>query len=200
MNSAPFDRAAARLGRDRARQRDVAALAACRRRPAARRACGRSPRRDSRPLAASPSPSRTIREKASITANPLALRPRDQQPAIVGAEIERGIVPRLGPACPRLGRADLGAGRAGSGVRRARHPGGAIPHQHSLAYVLPSRPMRPSGAWGEASASGGQGARRARADADRPNRLDPRLAAGLAAPAAVARSSNGKTTDSDSVN
>ena len=66
------------------------------------------------PVAASPSPSRTMREKASTTRNPAPGRPRDQQPAIVGAEVERGIL-RREPVRdrPRRGRRpDRSAGAA----------------------------------------------------------------------------------------
>ena len=45
----------------------------------------------SRPEAVTPSPSRMMRENASITRKPSRVGARHQQPAIVGAEIERGI-------------------------------------------------------------------------------------------------------------
>ncbi len=91
---------------------DRAAGAACRRRPSAPRRRGPSPRSPSRPVADSPSPSRTMRENASMTRNwPGRAGHGDQQPAIVGAEIERGE-----------DRADPGNGRAARrlGVRRRR--------------------------------------------------------------------------------
>ena len=44
---------------------------------------------ESRPDWATPSPSRTIREKASTTRKPLPLGPRDKEPAVVRAEVER---------------------------------------------------------------------------------------------------------------
>ena len=44
---------------------------------------------DSTPMAASPSPSRTMRENASMTRNPSPAGRGDQQAAIIGAEIER---------------------------------------------------------------------------------------------------------------
>ena len=46
---------------------------------------------ESRPLADTPSPRRMMREKASMTLKPRRDGRRHQQPAIVGAEIERGI-------------------------------------------------------------------------------------------------------------
>ena len=48
----------------------------------------------SRPVRDRPSPSLTMREKESMTRNPPpspAAGARDQQPAIIGAEIERGV-------------------------------------------------------------------------------------------------------------
>ena len=62
--------AAARFGRDRARPARRCGGAACRRRSRARRPPGPSPRPTARPLRASPSPSRTMREKASMTVKP----------------------------------------------------------------------------------------------------------------------------------
>ena len=57
---------------------------------------------ESRPLASTPSPRRTMREKASTMRKPRAVGRGDQQAAVVGAEIDRGE-----------GRCATAAGRAG---------------------------------------------------------------------------------------
>ena len=61
---------AAGFGGDRARERDVAAPAACRRRRRVHRPRGPSPRPTVRRVRERPSPRRTIREKASMTVKP----------------------------------------------------------------------------------------------------------------------------------
>ena len=82
----------------------------------------RSPRRSSRRDPPRPSPSRTMREKASTTRNPSDGGPGDEQAAIVGAEVERGIGPR--PAAPmatgRQTRSGEEAGNADGGEMRRR--------------------------------------------------------------------------------
>ena len=82
---------AAGLGRDQARARDAAVLhlvaADAQRLDRARdRAASLN-----RPEVDTPSPSRMMRENASTTRKPVAGRPRDQKPAIVGAEVERRV-------------------------------------------------------------------------------------------------------------
>ena len=79
----------------------------------------------SRPVWASPSPSRTTRLKASMTTKFSSAGPGDQQAAVVGAEVDRGIGLaaglRRGPACRRRGTRPRGAvalpvaGGAGAG-------------------------------------------------------------------------------------
>ena len=103
---------------------------------------------ESRPVAASPSPSRTMRLKLSTTRNAAAMRRRgDQQAAIVGSEVERGVGRRR-----RRRRADARPRRVRLPLRGGRLPGGGqggmcrvVGH---AAILLPSVPSgrRPSGA------------------------------------------------------
>ncbi len=70
----------------------------------------------SRQSGSSPSPSRTMREKASTTVKPLRHRRRDQQSAIVGSEIEGAIISiaPLGPSGSAVAGCRLSAPGAGS--------------------------------------------------------------------------------------
>ena len=77
----------------------------------------------SRPVAESPSPSRTMRENASTTRNcPGRAGNGDQQPAIVGAEVERGVDRRILRTMParRLAVRQLGRARLSAPVARRR--------------------------------------------------------------------------------
>ena len=74
------------------------------------------------PVAEIPSPSRMIREKESTTRNPSPDRAGDQEPAVVGAEVERGIDAGSSPALPDRTPQPCGAGpgfRAAQGRREA---------------------------------------------------------------------------------
>ena len=79
------------LGGDQAGARPRGAARSWPRRPCSASSVRSMAGSDSRPLAETPSPSRMMREKASITLKPRRDGPGDQQPAVVGAEIEGGV-------------------------------------------------------------------------------------------------------------
>ena len=72
-----------------------------------------------------PSPSRMMRENASITRKPSRVGARHQQPAIVGAEIERSIG-RAGHIQPALPAAAVLTALARVPIRRPPAPPGPL--------------------------------------------------------------------------
>ena len=99
--------APAGFGGDAAGMGDAAGGASCRRRSSAPRWCGPWPRRRARRLAPSALAQPDDAREGIDDAEPLAPRPRHQQPAIVGAEIERGQhSPVAADRTARLRRAD----------------------------------------------------------------------------------------------
>ena len=136
--------APARLGRDRARQRDVAALQLV---GANAQRSDRAFDRGIRQLAArrqSFTQAHDAREGVN-DGKAAALRPRDQQPAIVGPQVQRGKGLRIRPPPPG------GAGRSRTGRRLGlpvRPSGGNIPHRRISLFLFCRRGHdRPSGAW-----------------------------------------------------
>ena len=128
---AAVDGAAAGLGRDRARRARRCGASASRRRPRARATARSIASCAERPVCARPSPSRTTREKASMTVKPLVGRARDQQAAIVGAEVDRAIGVAMGGR-----RSDGFRGppcSAGSCRSVGRRTGGCLRHEHAVS-------------------------------------------------------------------
>ena len=140
----------------------------CRRRLAAPRCVRAIAASDSAPVAASPSPSRTMRENASTTRKPRAGPAGDQQPAIVGAEIERGIarpgrprrrrdvVAAADPAAPRWSarsiagaRRECLAGRSHAALQTAGHS--VTISRHGAIVAQPRRAEKRSGCRGLAA-------------------------------------------------
>ena len=174
----------------------------------------------SRPVWASPSPSRTTRLKASMTTKFSSGGPGDQQAAVVGAEVDRGIGLARGraarPAAWRRGRVRGGAvalpvaggvGATGWGwlaqsaclalpAALRRSSGGLKSAMVSTSFVSFHPPG--GGTWGQASecAARRRQASAATGPARRLTGAPPRY---LDAPLRIAPSSNGKTTNSDSV-
>ena len=123
-NSRPLLGRAAGLGRDQPRAGDAAVahlVAADAQAPRPR--AGSRPR-SARPELVMPSPSRMMRENASTTRKLSRVGARHQQPAIVGAEIERGIG-RAGHIQPALPAAVMAA-LARMPIRRPPAPPGPL--------------------------------------------------------------------------
>ncbi|PAV93120.1 hypothetical protein WR25_05087 [Diploscapter pachys] len=133
----PVARPPARFGRDRARERDVAALQLVG--ADAQRGDGAFDRGVAQPAGRGEAFAEAHDARKGVDdGEAIALRPGDQQPAIVGAEVERGKGLRIGPATA-LRSARRRTGRRGLPVR---HSGGTIPHSRGdflSVSVLPSR-------------------------------------------------------------